>query len=353
VSKYNSPIFVLSAISEFFNSTVREQLDIDTDQHENVLFVNMVEIKSIFQIHQFENYFPDFFIEYEYQSAKSYSLTITTKKSLHLLFNYVNLLMIFIALSGDDFVYLDQGAIEKYLSSIERLDAPFFIRYLFSRNLFRNRKQFEMYRTRLETTDRYKSIRLEFGNTSIQRLNHIKQIISFDKPIVDIGCGEGFYAIPFAQKSNNTQYYAIDIKTSATASIEQKAEKKSITNISVYNHINTFLNHYDGECVDVLLTEVIEHMPLDESKSFIKKIIKKINFDKFIITVPNRDFNQFYMLDGGFRHTDHKWEPTEQEFQQLINALVPNGFNIEMISIGDTVDGISTSTGCVISKVLK
>lgn len=354
-SRYNSPMFVLNAISEFFSAPVKEQIEIDNDGTEKSFFVNMVDIRSILQIRHFEKYFPDFKIDIMLHTAKTFSVTITTEKSFHLLFNYVNLLMMFIALTSDEYIQLDTGAVEKYLNSIERLDAPFFIRYLFSRNVFRSKGQFDKYKKRLENSNLYESVKMEYGDTSIQRRNAIRPQLMFDKPILDVGCGEGFYAIPFSQnlKDGNT-YHAVDIEKELTDKIVKKTKKHNISNMSVYNHIDEFLKTYNNETVDVILTEVIEHMPIEESKKLIQKIIKAVNFDKFIITVPNQDFNKFYMIeDDEFRHDDHDWEPTENEFKTFIETEIPgvfDMFNIEFMNIGDTVNGISTSIGCIVTK---
>jgi SAM-dependent methyltransferase len=352
-TRYNSPIFVLSAISEFFSSTVKEQIDIDKEGDEKSFMVNMVDVRYMHQIKHFEKYFPEFKIELEHYVAKSYKLKITTSESFHKLFNYMNLMMMFLALTSEEYIQLDQTSVEKYLNSIERLDAPFFIRYLFSRNMFRSRKQFDKYKNRLEETKLYTYVNMSFGDTAIQRRNRIRKMINFDRPILDVGCGEGFYAIPFAMDlGEDKTYHAIDIEKPLTDLVEKKAAKKDLKNIRVYNHIDEFVKKYDGEPFDVILTEVIEHMPIEESRKLIQKIVNSVNFDKFIITVPNKDFNQFYMIgDDEFRHDDHDWEPTKLEFVSLMQDEIPFTFKMDFVDIGDTVDGISTSIGCIVTKV--
>ncbi len=351
-SRYNSPVFVLSAISEYFSSNVKEESTNDFKPMEKSCMINMIDIKLFRQITHFEKYFPDFKIDYELYAAKSYKLTITTYKSFHLLFNYINLLMLFITLTSDEYMLLDQTAIEKYLNSIERLDAPFFIRYLFSRNMLKSKKLFEQYKKRLETSKLYHNIKMMYGDTALQRRNKIQQLLPFNKPILDVGCGEGFYAIPFAMNIKDYNYYAIDIDPNLTNIVNNKASKKDINNIKTFDHINEFIKVYDSSEIDIILTEVIEHMPIDDSKNLIDTILNSINFNKFIITVPNKDFNKFYMIDENeFRHLDHDWEPTENEFNQLMRDIIPFKFNIEFINIGDTIDNISTSIGCIITKV--
>jgi len=351
-SRYNSPLFVINAIGEFFTSNVREQVEDDVDGVEKSFMVNMVDIARLGQVKQFNQYFPEFDIAMELHAAKSYKLTITTKESFHKLFNFMNLMMLFLSLSSkSEYMQLDPSGIEKYLGSIERLDAPFFIRYLFSRAMFRSKNQFGRFKERLEATEKHDTVIMAYGDTAMQRRTAIEKIIPFDKHIIDIGCGEGFYAIPFSQKIKEHSYMAIDIVEELTNIVKKKAEKKEIENITTFNNISDFLEVKQDGKYDVILTEVIEHMPQEQSIELITTVLDNIVFDKFIITVPNQDFNQFYMIGKGeSRHDDHDWEPTEVEFKDFMAKTIPLDFSIKYINIGDNIDGISTSIGCIITK---
>ena len=351
-SRYNSPLFVINAIGEFFTSNVREQVEDDVEGVEKSFTVNMVDVARLGQVKQFNQYFPEFNIEMELHAAKSYKLTITTTESFHKLFNFMNLMMLFLSLSSkSEYMQLDPSGIEKYLGSIERLDAPFFIRYLFSRAMFRSKNQFGRFKERLEATEKHDTVIMAYGDTAMQRRTAIEKIIPFDKNILDIGCGEGFYAIPFSQKIKDHSYIAIDIVEDLTNVVKKKAEKKEIENITLFNHISHFIEVKQDGKFDVILTEVIEHMPQEQSIELITTVLEKVPFDNFIITVPNQDFNQFYMIGAGeSRHDDHDWEPTELEFKDFIAKTIPLDFSIKYLNIGDTIDGISTSIGCIITK---
>lgn len=349
-SRYNSSVVILNIISEYFSSTVKTQSDLDVDGVEKSFTINMIDIRLRSQLVHFEKYFTDFQIESDNYVARSNKLKITTKKSFHHLFNYVNLLMLFITLTSDEFVLLDESSIEKYLGSIEKLDAPFFIRYLFSRNLLKSKKQFEKYKARLENIPNHKQVTMTFGDTAMQRRDAIQQMLSFDKPIIDIGCGEGAYAIPFSTKLGEKNYYAIDVVEELTEKVRKRANHKNISNIKTFNHIEQFIGNYDKSESDVILTEVVEHMPYEQSVELVKTVVDKIKFNKFIITVPNKEFNQFYLLgEDEFRHHDHDWEPTSLEFLKFIDETIGDKFNKQFVSIGDTIDGISTSIGCIVS----
>ena len=151
-------------------------------------------------------------------------------------------------------------------------------------------------------------------------------------------------------------YIAIDIVEELTSVVVSKARKKEIKNIELFNSIIDYIAHRKENNnkvqKDIILTEVIEHMPKDQSVKLINEVIDNVNFDKFIITVPNKEFNQYYLIvDNEFRHDDHDWEPTENEFHEFINSIVYiKKCKVDFIKIGDNINGTSTSIGCIITK---
>jgi 2-polyprenyl-3-methyl-5-hydroxy-6-metoxy-1,4-benzoquinol methylase len=166
---------------------------------------------------------------------------------------------------------------------------------------------------------------------------------------LDVGCGEGFYAIPFAGKIEGS-YYAIDINEELLEKVKRKAEAKELDNLVTLGSVDQFLESYNGEQVDVILTEVIEHMSQDEAKQLIHQICAHVDFDNFIITTPNADFNRYYELDD-FRHDDHKWEMGEEAFQQWMRDVIrETKLHAEFVAVGDGVNNMKTTQGVILKK---
>ncbi|MBO8172985.1 MAG: methyltransferase domain-containing protein [Bacillaceae bacterium] len=347
VSRYNTPLFPLNAMTEFFNSTIKNRYDNDLEGYENELFVNMVHITLPRYIDFFSKHFEDFSIEMIHQSHKSYSIKIKTNKSIYDLLNTANLLFLFLSLIGNEYLDVTDSLIEKYVNQIKVLDAPFFIRYLFARNILTSRKLFSKFKESLEETQRY-DINFSYGHTAHQRREAIKKLLPFNKPIVDVGCGEGYYAFLFSESIGDKYYYAIDIDEDIIRSLDARIKKRGIENILTYGSIEDFIEDYNGELVDVILTEVIEHMEKDEAKKLILTILDDIHFESIIITTPNHDFNKYYSLDE-YRHEDHKWEMGTNEFKQWISEIFDErDFEIHHLSIGDCVDGVYTTQGVLV-----
>ncbi|MBP1966443.1 class I SAM-dependent methyltransferase [Paenibacillus aceris] len=348
VSRYNTPLFPLNAINEFFSAPLKAQDERDVEGYEHTFYINMIHIEMVRYVEFFQKYLKDFTFEIVHQAHKSYSLTVTTRRSLYHLMHAVSVLCLFLSMFGNEYIDISESILDKYIKSINVIDAPFYIRSLFVRHFLSSKERFKNYKTELENTSRY-DIRFDYGGTGLQRRNYIARALPFDKSILDVGCGEGFYAIPFSAKIEGT-YYAIDINEELLETVTRKAKSKEIDNIVPFSSIDRFLEAYNGEKVDIILTEVIEHMSEDEAKGLIRHICEQVDFDHFIITTPNSDFNVYYELPG-FRHEDHKWEMGQEEFQQwLMDVICETRFDYEFVSIGDGVNHIQTTQGVILKK---
>lgn len=348
VSRYNTPLFPLNAISEFFSAPLKDQDERDVEGYEHTFYINMIHIEMVRYVEFFQKHLKDFTFEIKHQAHKSYSLTITTRRSLYHLMHAVSVLCLFLSMFGNEYIDISESILDKYIKSINVIDAPFYIRSLFVRHFLSSKDRFRNYKDDLENTSRY-DIRFDYGGTGLQRRNYIARALPFDKSILDVGCGEGFYALPFSTKIEGS-YYAIDINEDLLDVVSRKAKSKEIDNIVPFSSIDRFLEAYNGEQVDIILTEVIEHMNEDEAKGLIRQICEQVDFDNFIITTPNSDFNEFYELSG-FRHEDHKWEMGQAAFQQwLMDVIRETKLDYEFVAIGDGVNQIQTTQGVILKK---
>lgn len=348
VSRYNTPLFPLSAINEYLTAPLKVHDDRDAEGYEHSFYINMIHIELDRYIHFFQKHLTEFTFEVKHLAHKSYSLKVTTRKSLYHLLHAVSVLCLFLSTFGDEYIDISDSIIEKYIKSLNVIDAPFYIRSLFVRNFLSSKERFKKYRAELEKTNRYE-ISFDYGGTALQRRNYIGRVLPFDKSILDVGCGEGFYAIPYAGKVEGS-YYAVDVDEEVLQKVERKAAAKKLDNLLTYRSIDRFLEDYNGEQVDVILTEVIEHMSINEAKGLVRQICTRVNFEHLIITTPNSDFNPYYELSG-FRHEDHKWEMGQGQFQQwFTEAASEIDVDYEFVTLGDGVNQIQTTQGVIVKK---
>ncbi|AIQ38802.1 class I SAM-dependent methyltransferase [Paenibacillus sp. FSL R5-0912] len=348
VSRYNTPLFPLNAVNEFFSTPVKAQDERDIEGYEHTFYIHMVQVERLHYIEFFNKHLKDYTFSLQHQAHKSYSLTITTHKSLYHLLHVTQVLSLFLSIFGDEYIDISDRILDKYIRSLNVIDAPFYIRSLFARSFLTTRELFKRYKASIEQTEQA-SIGLEYGGTAMQRRTFISSVLPFNKPILDIGCGEGFYAIPFAGKIEST-YYAVDINAELLEVVNRKAKAKQIDNIATFGSLDHFLESYNGEQVDVILTEVVEHMSEDEAAALIRQIIGSVDFAQLIVTTPNADFNRYYELEG-FRHEDHKWEMGIDAFREWFTDTIQGlAVEAEYGMVGDRVDEIRTTQSAIVRR---
>lgn len=348
VSRYNTPLFPLNAVNEFFSTPVKTQDERDIEGYEHTFYIHMVQVERLHYIEFFNKHLKDYTFSLQHQAHKSYSLTITTHKSLYHLLHAVGVLSLFLSIFGDEYIDISDRILDKYIHSLNVIDAPFYIRSLFARSFLTTRELFKRYKASIEQTEQV-SIGLEYGGTAMQRRTFISSVLPFNKPVLDIGCGEGFYAIPYAMKIEST-YYAVDISEELLEVVNRKAKAKQIDNIATFGSLDHFLESYNGEQVDVILTEVVEHMSEDEAATLIRQIIGSVDFGQLIVTTPNADFNRYYELEG-FRHEDHKWEMGIEAFREWFTDTIQGlAVEAEYGMVGDRVDEIRTTQSAIVRR---
>lgn len=114
--------------------------------------------------------------------------------------------------------------------------------------------------------------------------------------------------------------------------------------------------------VMIIFSEVIEYIPLDNVRQFMLNFIKGMNFNKMIITTPQKEFNIHYLLEPNeLRHDEHNQEFTKRGFIDFMNNIIDEcitnddkyKIESEYNAIGDNIDGISMSQGMILIKILK
>ncbi|MEY9096702.1 hypothetical protein ABH899_005374 [Paenibacillus sp. RC84] len=115
----------------------------------------MIHIELIRYIEFFEKHLKEFTFEITHQAHKSYSLTVTTQKSLYQLLHAVSVLCLFLSMFGNEYIDISDSILDKYIKSMNVIAAPFYIRSLFVRNFLSTRDRFQKYKAEIEKTDRY------------------------------------------------------------------------------------------------------------------------------------------------------------------------------------------------------
>jgi small RNA 2'-O-methyltransferase len=353
-TRYASPYLPISLITNCLATAFKQSQEEDEEHPWSAFMTTTVEVRSASMIRHITEYFNG-----EYGFDKGYSCTLThlaghaydihiQGPSIHKLLNAAMVIFLMLCVSSKGiYVNLKGDIVEKYIKSINIIEAPYFIRYLFKRNVFSNRDTFLKNKALLDTSE----ISLWHGDTLTQRKEAIFPELDGGHQLIDIGCGELNYSLPLAAKYESVLAFESDDEVRENA--EGKAKGRQVENIS-FQGAATPETIADCELLfegaDVLITEVLEHIPLEDAKKLVIAVLNT-GYNKIVITVPNKDFNIHYKLDGEFRHDDHKWEMGYQEFIDWlwdITRKYPIG--VTAMGIGDAVNGVSTSTLVTVIK---
>jgi len=356
-SRYSSASFVVSAIDDMLRSAFKsneykssEGEKKDTGGEESEFFINMIYVWNERYIEAFNDYFPDYNVSYENIIGKNYRVTIKTKKSIHELLNFASLFAIFqVIVNREPFDVNEQNA-AKYVKCMNIIDSPYFVRYLFKKRFLINFKTFKSVRDELSKNSQT-NMEIKYGDTWQARQMEIENRLDFRNNILDVGCGEGKYITRFNRYMKGLEYYAVDINDEIREKAERRVKRKGMKNVEFFKStLDFWKSEKSKEKVDVICTEVIEHMKPEEAEALLSDILS-CNVNTLIVTTPDVRFNDNYFMEG-MRHEDHDFEWDDKEFKDFMNkCLEPIKEKVESVEwfgIGDIVEGVSPSQGIIV-----
>lgn len=345
-SPYNCAFVYCTMMAEMLSSTIKKQHEKDIDCY-NKISLSAINITLPTVADFFIHFFADKVkIEKTQLGNKAYSYSFEGEVSLYYLTNLVQVFCLMQSIEDKNiFIDLTPAILIKYANNLKTIDAPYFVVYLFISRCVPDFESFKVVQPILQKDN----WTLNFGNTQKQRYLAIKKFVQGGKILHDIGCGELYYSRNLAGMYQNIIAWDTD------AAIQERNSrfiiKKSIFNVELKDSFNVeaISSIEDGQ--DLLITEMLEHMEKTDASKILTEITNA-PFRRLIITVPNRDFNQFYRLAHEFRHDDHHWEPSFDETTEWINNIFDNSrFKTIIKPIGDGIDGTHVSTLIVIDKL--
>ncbi len=358
-SKYNDARFINDAIQEVMHAAREGKGDSATYDVpcNHMVTVNLVNT-DFKTIDIFRRYFPQIEMLSEQVSKNNYKLKFTSQEKMKLqyMLQVINLFGIFAQLNSPTYSYLTEDLVKKYVRIANEIDAPYFIRYLIKMRMCRSLNTFNNVKEDLERNS-LATIEMQHGDTHQMRIDWVKTMLDEELSIVDIGTGIDYrYLKSYAPKlqEKGLMYYAIEIDLDARERIKAGLRNRNLEDaVMLFESIEEFVaynNEYlTKEKLNVLCTEVLEHNEFSAAKKIMKTVCKNVNYENFIITVPNKNFNQFYGIDG-FRHDDHKWEATADDLTMLVVAT-ESLVDCTLHNVGDKVNGIPVTYGMVITKM--
>jgi hypothetical protein len=348
VTALSSPAAYSNLIRDFFNGLLKKDNEFDTTGYQHQIILGFVKCNNK-NLQHFLKFFKE--VNYVELAKNTYQVVFYTKESsLKKLLHLANLLCIFMMVSDEDFyVDINENIVNKYLTSLQTVKVPYYIANLFKVQFLKTKTLFTKFAPILQEAC-IENVTFEFGNVLDARKRWIENNLTLKNNIVDIGAGSEFN---YAYLSRNIAgiYYPIDRDEEAKKSITRKIEYKKLDKVAEpladWNEVKELL---DSD-TEVILTEVLEHNSLKEAKDLLTDVLSHPWVKRVLVTIPNKDFNQYYLLDTEFRHDDHKWEPTWIQASTLVVKTSEQLINWSQVTIGDLVKEVSPTIGLIIEKV--
>ena len=194
-------------------------------------------------------------------------------------------------------------------------------------------------------------------NLHQQRLGAVIAVLhsSGAKRVLDLGCGEGRLLKMLLQDKAFEQIVGLDVSYRALGIARERLhierlpprQKERITLIhGTLTYRDRRLGGYDAAAV----VEVIEHLDPSRLAAFERALFEFARPITVVVTTPNAEYNvKFETLPAGkFRHKDHRFEWTREEFQAWAASVTERfGYTVRFLPIGpeDPVLGAPTQMG--------
>ena len=177
--------------------------------------------------------------------------------------------------------------------------------------------------------------------------------------IVDLGSGEGKLSEKLGFVSGVKEILAVEPSESASLKALKRFEKvEPKENFIMPKQILGSLFYYDERLKNkdiIILCEVIEHIDEYRLPKIMQTILPEYRPKLLLITTPNQEYNKVYQMEEDYRHPDHRFEWTREEFQNWCRTQNDkNEYDISFDGIGEEheLQGSPTQMGLFTRKEL-
>ena len=172
------------------------------------------------------------------------------------------------------------------------------------------------------------------------------------KRVLDLGCGEGKLIRDLLKERQFEEIVGMDVSIRSLEVAQRRlklerlptkqAERVKLVHGSLM-YRDKRLEGFDGASV----VEVVEHLDPPRLSAFERVLFEFAKPRTVVLTTPNSEYNiKWETLGAGrFRHPDHRFEWTRQEFQQWANGIALRfGYAVRFLPVGpeDAVVGAPT-----------
>lgn len=185
--------------------------------------------------------------------------------------------------------------------------------------------------------------------------------LSGAKRVVDLGCGEGKLLRELLKDKQFDEILGMDVSVRA---LEIARKRLRIDDLPSFQAERIKLIHGSLTYRDKRLAgfdaaaaiEVIEHLDPPRLSAFERVVFQHAKPQTVVLTTPNAEYNVMWetLPAGDFRHADHRFEWTRQEFQSWATGIGERfGYSVRFAPVGTEDEEVGPPTQMAVFKRLK
>ncbi|MEP3479592.1 MAG: 3' terminal RNA ribose 2'-O-methyltransferase Hen1 [Fuerstiella sp.] len=164
--------------------------------------------------------------------------------------------------------------------------------------------------------------------------------------IIDLGCGEGKLLKRLMQSDQFHEIVGLDVSVKALEIAARRLRLDDLPpfqaqRIQLMHGSLMYRDHRLSEFDAAALVEVIEHLDPPRLAAFERVVFEFAKPTTVVVTTPNAEYNVLWenLPAGKFRHSDHRFEWTRQQFQSWTEQIAMRfSYRVELKTIGPVHD---------------
>ncbi len=179
--------------------------------------------------------------------------------------------------------------------------------------------------------------------------------------VIDLGCGEGKLLRELLKDRQFERIVGIDVATGVLEIAQKRLKLERLP-----DHQSTRIKLLHGSLIyrdqrlsgfdAATVVEVIEHLDPPRLAAFERVVFEFARPETVVLTTPNQEYNVMWetLPAGRFRHSDHRFEWTRQQFQNWAwRVAYEHRYRVRFVSIGPVDEAVGSPTQMGVFERLK